>query len=58
MKLSPDEQDKLLLHVAGIVARDRRQRGGKLDHPDAVALRTLRAHEPSYLDRLWGSPSA
>ena len=27
--------------------------------PDAAGvLRTLRAHEPSYLDRLWGSPSA
>jgi len=28
VKLSPSEQDKLLLYVAGIVARDRRGRAG------------------------------
>ena len=38
MKLSPSEQDKLLLYVAGIVARDRQARGVKLNHPEAVAL--------------------
>ncbi len=38
MKLSPNEQDKLLLYVAGIVARDRRARGVKLNQPEAVAL--------------------
>jgi len=38
MRLSPNEQDKLLLYVAGIVARDRRARGVKLNHPEAVAL--------------------
>ena len=38
MKLSPSEQDKLLLSVAGMVARDRRARGVKLNHPEAVAL--------------------
>ena len=38
MKLSPSEQDKLLLYVAGIVARDRRARGVKLNEPEAVAL--------------------
>ena len=38
MKLSPSEQDKLLLYVAGIVARDRRARGVKLNQPEAVAL--------------------
>jgi urease subunit gamma len=38
VKLSPSEQDKLLLYVAGIVARDRRARGVKLNEPEAVAL--------------------
>jgi|SRR5690349_16090622 len=38
MRLSPSEQDKLLLYVAGIVARDRRARGVRLNHPEAVAL--------------------
>jgi urease subunit gamma len=38
VKLSPSEQDKLLLYVAGIVARDRQARGVKLNHPEAVAL--------------------
>ena len=38
MKLAPSEQDKLLLYVAGIVARDRRARGVKLNQPEAVAL--------------------
>jgi urease subunit gamma len=38
VKLSPSEQDKLLLYVAGIVARDRRARGLKLNQPEAVAL--------------------
>ena len=38
MRLSPSEQDKLLLSVAGMVARERRARGVKLNHPEAVAL--------------------
>jgi urease subunit gamma len=38
VKLSPSEQDKLLLYVAGIVARDRKARGVKLNQPEAVAL--------------------
>jgi urease gamma subunit len=38
MRLSPSEQDKLLLSVAGMVARDRRGRGVKLNQPEAVAL--------------------
>jgi len=38
VRLSPSEQDKLMLYVAGIVARDRRARGVKLNQPEAVAL--------------------
>ncbi len=38
MRLSPADQDKLLLAVAGMVARERRARGVSLNHPEAVAL--------------------
>ncbi len=38
MLLTPSDQDKLLLQVAGIVARDRRQRGLLLNYPESVAL--------------------
>ena len=38
MKLSPREQEKLLIYVAAMVARDRRARGLKLNHPESVAL--------------------
>ena len=38
MLLTPSERDKLLLSVAAMVARDRRARGVKLNHPEAVAL--------------------
>jgi urease subunit gamma len=40
MKLSPHERDKLLVSVAAMVARDRRARGVKLNHPEAVAMIT------------------
>ena len=38
MRLSPSEQEKLLLSVAGMVARERRARGVKLNEPEAVAI--------------------
>jgi urease gamma subunit len=38
MHLTPSDQEKLLLCVAGMVARDRLARGVKLNHPEAVAL--------------------
>ena len=37
MHLSPADTEKLLLAVAGMVARDRQARGVKLNHPEAVA---------------------
>lgn len=40
MRLSPREQEKLLIHVAADVARRRRERGLRLNHPEAVALIT------------------
>jgi urease subunit gamma len=38
MHLSPADQDKLLLSMAGLIARERRARGVLLNHPEAVAL--------------------
>lgn len=38
MQLSPSDQEKLLLAVAGMLARERRARGVKLNYPEAVAL--------------------
>jgi urease subunit gamma len=38
MHLTPREQEKLLLFTAGELARRRRARGLKLNHPEAVAL--------------------
>ncbi len=40
MHLSPREQEKLLIVVAADVARRRRARGVKLNHPETVALIT------------------
>ena len=40
MNLSPQERDKLLIYVAAQVARERKQRGLKLNVPEATALIT------------------
>ena len=40
MKLSPREKDKLLISMAAMVARNRKQRGVKLNYPEAIALIT------------------
>ena len=40
MLLSPHEQEKLLVHLAGQLARQRRARGLRLNYPEAVALIT------------------
>jgi len=38
MHLSPTERDKLIIYTAGQVARERLNRGVKLNYPEAVAL--------------------
>ena len=40
MQLSPREKDKLLVSLAAMVARQRLQRGVKLNYPEAIALIT------------------
>ncbi|GAA0659265.1 urease subunit gamma [Kitasatospora atroaurantiaca] len=40
MRLTPHEQERLLIHVAADVARSRRARGLRLNHPEAIALIT------------------
>ena len=38
MQLTPREKDKLLMAMAADVARRRKARGVKLNHPEAIAL--------------------
>jgi urease subunit gamma len=45
MHLSPREQEKLLVVVAGDLARRRRERGLKLNYPETIALITSEIFE-------------
>ena len=45
MMLSPRERDKLLIYMAASLARERRARGLKLNHPEAVAIVTAEVLE-------------
>ena len=38
MRLTPHEQERLLIHVAAEVARARQARGLRLNHPEAMAI--------------------
>ena len=38
MELTPREKDKLLIFTAGLLAERRKQRGVKLNYPEAVAF--------------------
>jgi urease subunit gamma len=38
VNLAPSETEKLLMAVAGMLARDRLERGVKLNYPESVAL--------------------
>ncbi|GGL10740.1 urease subunit gamma [Sphaerisporangium melleum] len=38
MRLTPHEQERLLIHVAANVARERQARGLRLNHPEATAI--------------------
>jgi urease subunit gamma len=40
MHLTPREQEKLLIYVAANLAKERKARGLKLNHPEAVAFIT------------------
>lgn len=37
MRITPSDRDKLLVAVAGMVARDRKDRSIKLNYPEAIA---------------------
>jgi urease subunit gamma/beta len=45
MHLTPHEQERLLVHVAADVARRRRERGRRLNYPEAMALLTAHVFE-------------
>jgi urease gamma subunit len=59
MNLAPSETEKLLMAVAGMVARDRLSRGVKLNYPESVALLSTwvieRAREGGRVDELMAS---
>ena len=40
MRLTPHEQERLLIHVAAGLAKERRARGLQLNHPEALAILT------------------
>jgi urease subunit gamma len=40
MLLTPHEQERLLIHVAAGLARERQARGLKLNYPEAIAVIT------------------
>lgn len=40
MKLTPHEQEKLLVYLAALLARERRARGLRLNYPESIALIT------------------
>jgi urease subunit gamma len=56
MNLAPSETEKLLMAVAGMVARDRLARGVRLNYPESVALLSTwvieRAREGSRVEEL------
>ncbi|CAM3577260.1 urease subunit gamma [Hydrogenibacillus schlegelii] len=45
MHLMPREVEKMLVYLAGIIARDRKARGLKLNYPEAVALISMELQE-------------
>ncbi|MCX4669571.1 urease subunit gamma [Streptomyces sp. NBC_01381] len=62
MHLIPSEQEKLLLSVAGMLASYRKERGIKLNHPEAVAYISCwvieEARAGSYtVDQMMSDPS-
>ena len=59
MNLAPSETEKLLMAVAGMVARDRLARGVRLNWPESVALLSTwvveRAREGARVEELMSS---
>lgn len=45
MHLVPREQEKLMIYLAGMIARDRKARGLKLNYPETVALISAEVQE-------------
>lgn len=45
MKLTPREQEKLMLHFAGVLAKERKERGLKLNYPEVIAYISMEVLE-------------
>ena len=53
MRLSEHEQDRLLVHVAADVAERRRDRGLRLNYPEAVAISPRSCSKAPATDARW-----
>jgi urease subunit gamma/beta len=51
MHFSPHEQERLLVHVAAGVARQRREQGVRLNYPESVALLTAYVYDQARIGR-------
>jgi urease subunit gamma len=45
MRLTPQEQEKLLIYLAANLAKERKERGLKLNYPEAIAIITSAIQE-------------
>ena len=54
MRLTPKEIEKLMLHCAGELAKDRKNRGIKLNFVESIAL--IHRWQPTRLPCPWNSP--
>ena len=45
MRLAPQDMEKLMLHYAGKLAQERKERGLKLNYPEAVAYISMELME-------------
>ncbi|MER5907731.1 urease subunit gamma [Streptomyces mirabilis] len=54
MHFTPHEQERLLVHVAAGVARQRREQGIRLNYPEAVALLTAYVYDQARIGRSVG----
>ncbi|MER6329010.1 urease subunit gamma [Streptomyces sp. NPDC001034] len=54
MHFSPHEQERLLVHVAAGVARQRREQGIRLNYPETMALLTAHVYDQARIGRSVG----
>ena len=53
MRLNPKEQEKLMLHMAGMLAKERKDRGLKLNYVEAVAFLSSELLNRQETEKTW-----